>query len=212
MSTSLYRLAGRVALCGLLVAAVGLPAQADTLVNFFGNAITSGQSPYSGPTLSGTIAYAVYTEANFESNFPGYDVPSGELGYIYQVLNGNGDPVSSNAIVGINSSITGIGSVTIDPFATEKAPQSATLTPSISAAWDFSGIGSNVPTLGVSNGLVLTSTHLPGPATTLNILVDGGASAIAQVVAPGDIRVPEPAGMLLAGLGATLLLGRRRRR
>ena len=76
MSICFYRLAGRVAVAVLLVSALCVPTQAATLVDFFGNAIASGQSPYVGPTLNGSIAYAVYTEANFESNFPGYDVPA----------------------------------------------------------------------------------------------------------------------------------------
>ncbi len=212
MSTSLYRLAGRMAAAALLVGALCAPTRADTLVDFFGNALVSGQAPYAGPTVNGSIAYGVYTEANFEANFPGYDVPSGSLGYIYQVLNGDGDPVSSNAVVGINSSITSVGDVTIDGGATETAPQATIHTPSISVVWDFSGIGNNVPTLENSNGLVLTSTKLPGPATTLDIVVDGGASAFARVVAPGEIDIPEPASLALLGLGSAVMLVTRRRR
>jgi hypothetical protein len=212
MSNSLYRLHGRVAAVALLVAALSVPAQADTLVDFFGSAIVSGQAPYVGPTVNGTIAYAVYTEAVFESNFPGFDVPGGEWAYVYQVLNGDGDPVSQNAVVGINSSINTIGNVTIDGLASETAPQTSTLTAAVSAVWDFSGIGNNVPALNNSNGLVMTSTNQPGAATTLDIVVDGGASAFAEVVAPGDILIPEPASLLLLGLGGAVLLTTRRRR
>jgi hypothetical protein len=212
MSISLYRLAGRAAAAALLVAALSVPAQASTLVDYFGSSITSGQSAYAGPTINGTVAYAVYTEATFESNFPGFDVPAGQWAYVYQILNGNGDPVSQNAVVGINASVLGIGDVTIDGGAGETAPQSFTLTPSVSAVWDFSGIGNNIPTLSSSNGLVLTSTNKPGPATTLDILVDGGASAFTTVIAPGDIEIPEPASLLLLGMGGAALLTTRRRR
>lgn len=212
MSISPYRLHGRVVAAALLVAVLCVPAQAATLVDFFGSSVVSGQSPYTGPTLSGTVAYAVYTEAVFESNFPGYDVPSGEWAYVYQVLNGDGDPVSQNAVVGINSSVNTIGDVTIDGSASETAPQNSILTPAVSAVWDFSGIGNNVPTLANSNGLVLTSTNLPGPATTLDILVDGGASAFTTVIAPGDIEIPEPASLLLLGMGGAVLVATRRRR
>jgi hypothetical protein len=216
MTISLYRLNRRVAAVALLVASVlatGLcvPAQADTLVDFFGNSIVSGEAPYAGPTINGTVAYAVYKEATFESNFPGFDVPDGQWGYIYQVLNGDGDPVSQNAIVAINSSVMTIGDVTIDGTAGETAPQGSTLMPAVSAVWDFSGIGNNIPALGGSNGLVMTSTNQPGDASTLDILVDGGASAFTMVIAPGPIPIPEPASLLLLGLGGVLLATRRRR-
>jgi hypothetical protein len=212
MSISLYRLAGRVAAAALLVVALSVSAQASTLIDFFGSSITSGQSPYAGPTLNGTVVYAVFTEATFESNFPGFDVPAGQWAYVYQVLNGDGDPVSQNAVVGINSSVLSIGDVTIDGGAGETAPQTSTLTPAVSAVWDFSGIGNNIPAPGSSNGLVLTSTNRPGPATTLDILVDGGASAYTHVIAPGDVEIPEPASVLLLGLGSAVLLTKRRRR
>ncbi len=185
-------------------------AQAATLSSFFGSAIASGSGTYFNPDdLNGTIEYAVFTEAIFESNFPGYDVPAGELGYVYQILNGNLDPVARNTVIGINNSISGIGDVTIDGFAIEKAPQSFTLNAGVSAQWDFSGIGNNVPTNGNSDGLVLTSPNLPGPATTLSIVVDGGQSAVVMVVAPGDIPIPEPASIILLSLGIVLMMGRR---
>ena len=185
-------------------------AQASILSDYFGSAMTSGTSAYFNPgDLNGSIEYAVFTEANFESNFPGYDVPAGELAYVYQILNGNLDPVSRNTIIGINNSVSGIGDVTIDGGATEKAPQSFTLNAGISATWDFSGLGNNVPTNGNSNGLVLTSPNLPGPATSLDIVVDGGQSAIAMVVTPGDIPIPEPASIILLSFGVVLMMSRR---
>ncbi len=192
-------------------------AQASTLSDFSGSAITSGSSDYFNagelgfpPDLNGTIEYAVFEELIFESNFPGFDVPAGELAYVYQIINGNGDPVAQNTIIGINGSVTGIGDVTIDGAATEKAPQSFTLIPAVNAIWDFSGIGNNVPTLGNSNGLVLTSTNLPGPPTSLDIVRDGGQSAVAMVVTPGDIPIPEPTSFILLLMGALLLAVRRR--
>lgn len=211
MSISLYRPAGRVA-AALLVVALSVPTQASTLVDFFGSSITSGEAPYVGPTINGTVAYAVYTEAVFESNFPGFDVPAGQWAYVYQILNGNGDPISQNAIVNIDTSvISTIGDVTIDGGAGETAPQSFGLTPA-SASWDFTGIGNNIPAPGSSNGLILTSTKQPDLITKSDVLVDGGGSAVAKVIAPGDIDIPEPASLLLLGLGGAVLLTTRRRR
>jgi len=199
------------------VAIFSLPLHAASLSGF-GPTLVSGSSAYSGPTLNGVIEYAVFTEAAFEANFAGFDVPAGELAYVYQILNGDSDPnntddpVSQNAVVGINSSVTGIGDFTIDAGESETPTQANILTPTVSAVWDFSGIGNNIPSAGRSNGLVMTSTNLPGPATTLDIVVDGGGSAIAMVVAPGDIPIPEPATIALLGVAVSLLGVRRRMR
>ena len=128
-------------------------------------------------------------------------MPTGELAYVYQILNTNGDPVSENTIIEINGSVTGIGDVTIDENVIEKAPQSFISLPAVQATWDFSGIGNNVPTFGNSNGLVLTSTNSPGLPTSLDIVKDGGQSTVAMVVTPGDTPVPEPASLVLFSLG-----------
>ncbi|MEM9353857.1 MAG: PEP-CTERM sorting domain-containing protein [Planctomycetota bacterium] len=187
-------------LVALAVACTSTGSVTAATLSSFPGAITSGSAPYSAGTLVGTIEFAVFTEAVFESNFSGFDVPSGELAYAYQVLNGAGDFVSSNTVIGLNSSVTGIGDFTVDNPVAEVSPVSATLAGG-SASWSFAGQGNNIPANGLSSGLVITSTNLPNPTPTqVDIIVNGGGSAFTFVIGPGDVPIPEPTTLALSCL------------
>ncbi len=191
-------------------------AEAATLSSFFGSAFNgnSGTDSYdSGAGLSGTVEYAVFSKADFDSLFTGSTIAvnPGELAYVYQFINTGADALSQNTQLGVNSSVVALGSATIDIGASEFSPSSTTLNAGFSAIWGFEPSSNNIPGGGaVSSALVLTSTNLPGNVTALAIVKDGGTIATTMAIVPGATAIPEPTSLLLLSCGALFLLGRRR--
>jgi hypothetical protein len=153
--------------------------------------------------LSGNIDYAVFTSADFNTNFSGLGyVPAGPLVYTYQVEVTGSLGVSAE-IVGITNPANTIGTFDIgDVNAT-----SASFTPN--ARWLFSP---EIPTGMSSWGLAFSSPNLPiiGGALT----VDGGTSSFdVGVPTPGTISIPEPTTLMMvcvAGFGVCFGLRRLR--
>ncbi len=189
----------------------GPVSRAAVLSSFFGSALpgSTGIAFYNSSDLAGSVQYAVFTESAYNSIFTNssVSVDPGELAYVYQVINTGLDAVSKNRILGLNASITGIGSSDINAGgAGEVAPSSVTLPPPY-ADWDFSP---NILSGENSSALVLSSTNLPD-GTTTDIIFNGGTIGNVQVIKPGNIAIPEPASVLLLAFGSALLLVRRRR-
>lgn len=193
------------------IISLGPVSRAAVLSGSFGSALpgSTGIAAFSSSNLAGSVQYAVFTESAYNSIFTNstVSVGLGELAYVYQVINTGTDAVSKNRILGLNASITGIGSSDINAGgAGEVAPSSVTLPPPY-ADWDFSP---NILSGENSSALVLTSTNLPD-GTTTDIIFNGGTIGNVQVIKPGNIAIPEPASVLLLAFGSTLLLVRRRR-
>jgi len=193
--------------------------EAATLSSFFGSAYlgNSGVGSYdntgTGGSLEGSVEYAVFSKADFDSLFTGSTVTvnPGELAYVYQIINTGADAVSQNTQLGINNSAVAIGSATIDGGAGEVTPSSTLLNPGFSAIWGFEPSVNNIPGVtGLSSALVLTSTNAPGGATGIDIIKDGGTIATTTAIVPGNTPIPEPTSLVLFSCGALLLLRRRR--
>ena len=159
-------------------------------------------------TCSGSLRqmdtpFTVFSEADFEAIYTSFDVPAGELAYVYEIGNTGSDTVSSAAISPLDASFSSIGN---DATLGGVAPVSEFLFPAISALWDYSG--ANILQGSSSTALVLTSPLQPGGLTNFTI-VNGGGSAVVQVVA----TIPEPFSFVVwAGVSASVLVMTRRRR
>jgi len=153
----------------------------------------TGSVPFNnGLGLSGTIDYAVFSSADFNTNFGGLGyAPGGPLVYTYQV-NVLGNLGVSAEVVGITNPANTIGTFDIgDVDAT-----SASFSPN--ARWLFSP---EIPTAMSSWGLAFSSPKLPifGGALT----VDGGTTAfVVGVPTPGPINIPEPTTLFMMGVAS----------
>ena len=201
---------GKTLLLGAVIAClVGMASQAQAGV-LNGHALTfdgwTGTSAYSSGSLTGTIDFAVFTSADFDTAFPGlYTTTADELVYAYQVLNTGTDFVSQEIVAQTNSSAHDIGSF-LDT-AGEIAPSLETDNTPFSMDWAFNS--PNIVQNEDSYILVYSSPNLPidGASLTFN----GGGFGVSDVPMPGDVPIPEPATMALLAMGAALLGGRRRR-
>lgn len=141
----------------------------------------TGSVPYNnGVGLSGNIDYAVFTAADFNTNFAGLGyVPGDALVYTYQV-EVTGSLGVSGEVIGISNSANTIGTFNIGNV----NASSSSFTPN--ATWLFSP---EIPTGQSSWGLAFSSPNLPIVGGSLTI--DGGTTAlVAGVPTPGPI--PEP--------------------
>jgi hypothetical protein len=176
----------------LLVAALlaGLVAVSESragLLNGHAGAFggATGSVPFNnGIGLSGTIDYAVFTAADFNTYFSGLGYAPGDaLVYTYQ-MNVAGALGVSAEIVGVSNPANTIGTFNIG----DQNASSASFTPN--ARWLFSP---EVPTGKSSWGLAFSSSQLPIVGASLTI--DGGTQAlVAGVPTPGPIeyQIPEP--------------------
>ncbi len=164
----------------------------------------TGSVPFdNGVGLSGSIDYAVFTAASFNTNFSGLGyVPGDALVYTYQ-LNIAGNLGASAEIIGISNPANTIGTFNIG----DQDASSASFTPN--ARWLFSP---EIPTGMSSWGLAFSSPNLPIVGASLTI--DGGTQAlVAGVPTPGPLAIPEPASIaLLASCSMCLFISRRRGR
>ncbi|MFV2074190.1 MAG: PEP-CTERM sorting domain-containing protein [Thermoanaerobaculales bacterium] len=167
-----------------------------------------GSLPLEGDGLEGTVDWAVFTDTDFTTAFPGsgYTPPAGEMVYTFQIeVAGIADV--SHLSVGIDSEPTGTSGVFSGAGVTGTAPIADSL--SLTSA-DYSFVGNTIPVGGASAGLVFSSIRIP--KDFFGSLIDGGSSALViPLPSPSSVSIPEPATLVLAGM-AVLLLGLMRRR
>ena len=147
----------------------------------------TGTSPFNdGAGLSGTVDYAVFRAADFNSNFPGLGyVPTDALVYAYQVINSGTHNVLAATAAVVNPA-SGIGQFDIGDIAAFNMVLSGGM-----ATWDFTGIAPS----NSSWGLAYSSPNTPtfGPSLTIS-----GSSALALVPTPSTIPIPEPTTLCIA--------------
>jgi len=161
-----------------------------------------------GDGLEGSVDWAVFTSADFETAFPAligqYIPPAGQLAYTYQI-NVAGIAVVSSLSVGIDDEPTGTIGYFSGGGVSGKAPTSVSLA-QYSANFGF--VGNNVPVGSSSRGLVFSSPNVP--MDFFGSVIDGGSSAfVIPLPSPSSIPIPEPSTLALAGL-VLVLLGCRR--
>jgi len=162
----------------------------------------------SGSTLAGTIDFAVFTKQKFLDNFAGDGyVPDAPLVYTYQVHN-TGTTFVSAQIQGAVNPISNVDWFEIGDGSDVDPSSSANV--GGNAVWDF--LSPAISSGSSSEGLAFSAAGIPdyGFALTQN----GGLSFVsAGLPTPGSGMIPEPATIILVGVGAGLLAtwrGRRR--
>jgi hypothetical protein len=153
-----------------------------------------------GVGLSGTVDYAVYSYAAFQTEWGGlgYNPTPGEDVYTYQVFT---DPTSadvSHLSVKIINPADNIGSFAL---LGGQGPSTVNLGPGGPPSADYF-FATPVPTGGASSGLAFSSPF--APIMTFGSVVDHGTSAfVIQLPSPGtSLITPEPASIVLVVVGA----------
>jgi hypothetical protein len=158
-----------------------------------------------GSGLAGHLAFAVFTEGQFNANFGGdgylpSSPPTGGLVYTYQLFNLGDDAISAE-IVGITNPANTIGAFDLGDI----APSSAAFV-GPNARWLYSA-----PAIGTGEsswGMAFSSPNKPMSGAGLTI--DGGASIVTLgLPTPGPDPIPEPSSALMALLAGCLLGWRR---
>lgn len=180
--------------------------------------VWSGSDTYSNGlgTLTGTLEYAVMTNADFDTAFPGagpasgpptgltYD-PAGARVYLYQVFNAGTFDVTAD-IVGLPSPGVDIGQFDDTTIAGDIASSLFGFDSGDKAIWFFAT--PVIPTGGESYILAYSANFEPTMGTA--ILVDGGTIGVSEVPVHSGTPIPEPATFALAAF-TLLSLGVRRR-
>jgi hypothetical protein len=162
----------------------------------------AGSVPYNdGADLTGYIDFAVFSAANFNSNFGGLGyAPADSLVYTYQMFN-TGSDFASAQIVGVTNPASAIGQFNIgDVTASGMSLSSGT------AEWDFPGILTGQS----SYGLACSSPNAPEMGAGLTF--DGGSGVLTLLPTPSASAIPEPASFLLLACGSLMLFVVRKRR
>jgi hypothetical protein len=154
-----------------------------------------------GSGLNGELDFAVFSAADFNTNFAGLGyVPGDAVVYTYQLINSAnpGSDAISAEIVGIASAANTIGTFDIGDVNASSASFIGS-----NAQWLFN------PELGLGQtswGLAFSSPH--GPTSGSAVTIDGGAMVLLNGI---PTPVPEPAAVvLIAGCSGLMLLVRRR--
>ena len=198
--------------CGLLQSLLS-PATAAPLAgnpNAFDNGtIWTGSLNVANGPLGATLEYAVFTAAEFNSQFggSGYTPTPGQLVYAYQLF-GTGSQAITAELIGLSNPVNNIGTFQIN--ATDIDATNALFNPN--ALWEFDpGIASGE----TSYGLAFSSPNTPmanGPSLTVS---DGDSGTFSQlnfaVPTPGPVPIPEPATLGLFVLAGYATLLRRKR-
>jgi hypothetical protein len=168
----------------------------------------TGSSPFSNAPLTGTVDWAVFTAADFNSQFGGggYVAPAGEFVYAHQIF-------TTGATIGASGM-----DIMLAGFPAGNAGSFSTLIPPVTgvpAATTFAdpSIASFVLTaetdlLTPSEGLVYSSPNPPQLAG-FPFVVDGGSSAFGDLPI-GIPGVPEPTSWIIASMAGVLVMGLRR--
>jgi hypothetical protein len=161
----------------------------------------AGTAPFTdGDGLVGTIDFAVFSAADFNTNFAGLGYfPADSLVYTYQVFNSGTDFISAE-IVGVTNPASAIGQFDIGDVAANFMDLSGGI-----AQWDFPGID---PTES-SWGLAFSSANIPEMGAS--VTVNGGALAFAAVPTPSATQIPEPASILMLVGGSLIWFAARKR-
>lgn len=163
----------------------------------------TGTAPFANGDLSGTVDYAVFTAADFNTNFSGLGYAPGDaFVYTYQILNAanpNSDAVSALSIPLANPANT------IGTFNIGGVDSSTEILAGVTAQWLF--LAPEIGAGQMSYGLAFSAPT--GPITAFGTVVDGGTAALALGL-PTPI-IPEPTALVLIASGGMLLLVRRRR-
>ncbi len=162
----------------------------------------TGTAPFANGGLAGEVRYLVLTDADFASAF-GPSLAPGELVYIYQIANTGVDISTLDVRLENTDQAANAGYVDdVDPLAVA-APIASFISGTV-VEWQFSDFANGE----LSEALVFTSPYRPVDSASL-VLDTGVADIAAPVASPGSVLIPEPASMLLLGLGAVLLRRRR---
>jgi hypothetical protein len=168
----------------------------------------TGTVPFSNAAgLNGTIDYAVFTAADFNSNFGGLGYTPGDaLVYTYHVNVGDPSLFVSAEIVGIVNPANTIG--TFGPLnASDVNATAFSFDPTGNAEWFFTP--DEIPAGLSSYGLAFSSPNTPMAGAS--VTVDGGTFANALgLPTPSEFAVPEPMSLSLAAVALIAALGSRR--
>ena len=165
----------------------------------------TGTVPFASGTLTGDIDYAVFTAADFDSNFGGGGyTPGGALVYAYQVLN-TGDAFISAEIVGITNPANTIGTFNDLNVAGDKDASGSFFDGSGNATWQFFD-PNQIETGESSWGLAFSSPNVP--MAGVGVILNGGQNAMQMgLPTPSGDPIPEPSSLVLVALGALVALG-----
>jgi hypothetical protein len=195
-----------VGLCGTVLAG---PLAEDPNVWFDGTTLWHGTTNMSaGPNAQGEylnvdVDWAVYCA--FQFHWDGYGPPPGEFTYAYQVY--------VNPQVGVFKFSVGMlegndaDNIGIFPLGAGVAPFLMGFggTPPDTANWDWASPG----LLPGQNSVGLAYSSINAPLFFVGSIHNAGLQAAGMVPSPSDV-IPEPATLVLAGVGAMMLLRRRR--
>ena len=159
-----------------------------------------------GQGLSGEIEYAVFAPGGF--TYSGYTPTPGEFVYAYQITSTGTAPISMLSVTMLDSNeANNISTFVIDGLGI--SPDSldfAGAIPNLGSAqwnWNVNGIATGEGSV----GLVYSSIN--APMDLFGTVQDTGAQAMVDLPAPSDV-IPEPASMLLVGIGSLMMIVRRK--
>jgi len=194
------------------------PDAVDDVNGFPARGAAGGNSGPGLAILDVTIEYAVFTAADFTSNFGGEGyVPTGPLVYAYQVF--VNDP-PSNVTVDTQLVLQATGTTDAAPGSFtangtgDKAPSSTVFSGNI-AQWFFAG-GQSIAPGESSYGMAFSSTNVPEFPFTTNQgqaeSINGETAGAAVHVPSNTVFVPEPTTLILVTLSLLGISWRRRKR
>lgn len=159
-------------------------------------------------TLAGRLEYAVFTAAQFASQFPssGYTSTAGELVYTYQIFNTGTKSISFSKLLLLSGATADTAGTFLVDGQSGQAPFFSTITQGQNVSWDFSQTAAyNIVPTAHSVGLVFCSSRQP-MERDIDVITNGGASVnVARVIGPGTTAIPEPSSLAL--LAAATAIG-----
>jgi len=173
-----------------------------------------GTAPFANGDLAGTVDWAVFTAATFNTVFAGggYVAPAGELVYTHQIFTTDTIPPiigASGMSIALPGNPAGNGGG-FSAGGVTGVPVFLAYADSWIADWSLTD---ETDALTPSEGLAYSSTNSP-QLTGVPVVVDGGTSAatILPLGIPGPNTIPEPTTLIMASAAVVLLLIDRRGR